>query len=289
MSPLAPIGSGHALGALATIYIGLDPVAFSLGPLSIRWYGIMYVIAIYVGVQVTRRFVPAFGADEEALWGLLPWAIAAGLVGGRLYYVVQNRQSYYLTHPQHILALWEGGMAFFGAIGAVLITIVVYGRLHRVAILPMLDVAAVFAAVGQPIGRIGNIVNGDILGYPTSLPWGTAYTNPHTFAPQIGVAYQPAAAYEIIANILLLGALWFILRRWRPPGLAAGLYVLGYSITQFVVFFSRSNSLTAFGLKQAQMTAVVTLIASLVFLWIIIVKRGGREPSPVTAEASDGP
>ena len=262
-----------SLLTLASIRIGIDPIAFSLGRVDIHWYGIMYAVAIYFGVEVAKRYVSAFQADEQVLWDFLPWAIAAGLIGGRLYYVVQNRQSYYLAHPQHILAFWEGGMAFFGAIFAVLVATIVFARISRAALLPMLDVAAIFAAAGQPIGRIGNIINGDILGSPTSLPWGTIYTNPHSFAPQLGVAYQPAAAYEIICNILLLGVLYLVLHRWRPPGLAAGLYVLGYSITQFVVFFWRDNSIAALGLKQAQLTAIVTLVLSIAFIAALVINR----------------
>ncbi len=272
----------------AAIRIGIDPTAVNIGNVAVHWYGIMYVVAIFVGARVAQRFVPAFGADEDALWDYFPWGIAAGLIGGRLYYVVQNDQSYYLHHPEHILAFWEGGMAFFGAIAAALISLLIYARLHHLSVLPMLDVAAIFAAVGQPIGRIGNIVNGDILGYRTSLPWGTIYTNPHSFAPELGVAYQPAAAYEIIANLVLLLGLWLILRRWRPPGLAAALYVVGYSITQFLVFFARSNSITAFGLKQAQLTAIVTFFAGLAFVYLVTrLRRAAPEPL-ASSNVADG-
>jgi phosphatidylglycerol:prolipoprotein diacylglycerol transferase len=262
------------------IWIGLDPTAFRLGPIAVHWYGIMYVLAIFVGVQVARRFVAPFRAREDDLWGLLPWAIGAGLLGGRLYYVAQNRQSYYLSHPEHILASWEGGMAFFGAIGAVALTIVIFARVRHLPVLPILDVAAIFAAVGQPIGRIGNIINGDIVGYQTNLPWGTVYTSPHTLAPQVGVAYQPAAAYEILANIALLAVLWLVLRRFRPPGLAACLYLLAYSVTQFIVFFWRNNSIAALGLKQAQLTALVTFCLGLVWLSLSLRLRGPDEARP---------
>ncbi len=257
-----------SLFSLAVIRIGIDPTAFHIGPVAIHWYGLFYVVAIIVGVEIARRYVTTFGADEDELWGFLPWAIGAGLLGGRLYYVLQNRQGYYLSNPEHILAAWEGGMAFFGAIGAVLIAAIIYAYRHRISLLPMLDVAAIFAAVGQPIGRIGNIINGDILGYQTSLPWGTAYTHPDSFAPQLGVAYQPAAAYEIIANLLLIGLMWLVLRRVRWPGLAAATYLLGYSVTQFIVFFERSNSIAAFGLKQAQLTAIVTFVFSLLLITV---------------------
>jgi phosphatidylglycerol:prolipoprotein diacylglycerol transferase len=261
----------HAV--VAAISIGIDPVAFRLGHLDIRWYGIMYVVAISLGARVALRFVNAFRADAEVLWSIFPWAIVAGLVGGRLYYVLQNRQLYYLQHPQHVLAFWEGGMAFFGAIIAVSATMIWVARRQHTSIWPLLDIAAIFAAVGQPIGRIGNIVNGDIVGYATTLPWGTAYTNPSTLAPKLNVPYQPAAAYEILANLLLIVALWLILRRWRAPGLAAGLYLTGYSVTQFVVFFWRANSVTLLGLKQAQLTAIVTFAVSLAFLWWVWPSR----------------
>ena len=264
----------------AYIYIGVDPVAFRLGPVAIRWYGIMYVVAIYIATRVAQRFVAFFGADEEELWGVLPWCIGAGVLGGRLYYVVQNRQGYYLAHPQHILAITEGGMAFFGAIGAAAVTIIVYSRRRHVALLPMLDVAAVFAAVGQPIGRIGNIINGDIVGYPTHLPWGFVYTNPHSLAPSSTVAFQPAPVYEIIANLILLLAMWLVLRRWRPPGLATCLYLGGYAVTQFIVFFGRANSVTLLGLKQAQLTALVTFAFAVVVFWLTVGHDHTRQKGP---------
>ena len=266
---------------VASITIGIDPRAFVLGPITLRWYGILYAVAIFIAANVAKRYVDAFGADEEQLWGLFPWAVAAGLLGGRLYYVVQNRQSYYLHNPGHMLAFWEGGMAFFGAIGAVAATLLVYAYIHKLSILPILDVAAVFAAVGQPIGRIGNIINGDIVGPATSLPWGTIYTNPHTFAPELGVAYQPAAAYEIVVNLVLLGVLWWVLHRWRPAGLAAGMYLIGYAVTQFIIFFWRSESITALGLRQAQLTAIVVFILGLAYLAFVL----RRHKPPIEAGA----
>ncbi len=250
-----------------TIVIGLDPVAFRLGPIAVHWYGLGYVLAIAVAAWVSLRIAPYFGADTEELWNVFPWAIVTGLIGGRLYFVVQNDQSYYLHHPQHILAAWEGGMAFFGAIIAVILTMIVFARVRGLSMWPFLDVAAIFAAVGQPFGRLGNIVNGDIVGYPTHLPWGTAYTNPHALAPALNVPYQPAAVYEILCNLALIAVLWFVLRRWRPAGAATALYITGYAVTQFLVFFWRANSVTALGLKQAQLTALVALAAGLALLW----------------------
>ncbi len=274
----------------ATIDINIDPVAFHLGGFAVRWYGIMYVVGIVIGAQLAKRFVRRLGASEDDLWSVFPWAVVFGLIGGRLYYVVQNDQMYFLHHPLQIFAVWNGGMAFFGAIAAVALTIAAFAWRRGLAIWPMLDVAALFAAFGQPFGRIGNIVNGDILGYATHLPWGTAYLNPGSFAPELGVAYQPAAAYEILANLVLIAALVLVVRRGTMPGRVTAAYLAGYSITQFVVFFWRANSITALDLKQAQLTAVVTFAASLALWWWLARRYRGVSRGPLApAGQADGP
>ncbi len=268
----------------ATIVIDMDPVAFRLGNIAVHWYGLMYVVAIVVAARVCLVIAPRLGADVEQLWSYFPWAVAAGLIGGRLYYVVQNRQGYYLSHPQHILAFWEGGMAFFGAIIAVALTAFIFVWRNRLALWPVMDVSAVFAAVGQPFGRIGNIINGDVVGYRTDLPWGTSYTNPHSLAPALGVPYQPAAAYEILANIVLILCLVFVARRWRTPGLVASTYLVGYSVSQFVIFFWRANSITALGLKQAQLTSIVAVLVGLgLLVWALRSAKAGVPAKPASA------
>lgn len=259
---------------LATIRINIDPVAFHLGPIAVHWYGIMYVVGILAGAYVARRYVEKLRADLSQLYDLLLWGIGAGLVGGRLFFVVQNRQSYYLHHPQDILAFWQGGMAFFGAIAAAIVATFVFASVRHIPVWPLLDVAAVFAAAGQPFGRIGNLVNGDIVGYPTHLPWGVAYLNQHALSPALGVAYQPAPAYEILANLALLALLLPLANRSPRAGVVAAVYLAGYSVTQFMVFFWRANSITALGLKQAQLTSIVTFGVSLtLLLWLLSSRR----------------
>ena len=122
----------------------------------------------------------------------------------------------YLSNPLRIFAVWEGGMAFYGAIFGVVITILLLARRLRFSILDLLDVAAIFAVVGQFFGRIGNIINGDVLGFPTKLPWGFIYANPNSFAPRNDIAYQPAAVYEALIDILLFGLLWWQRKKLKP-------------------------------------------------------------------------
>ncbi|MGE3856185.1 MAG: prolipoprotein diacylglyceryl transferase [Dehalococcoidia bacterium] len=265
---------------MLTILIDIDPVAIALGPVEIRWYGLMYMVGIWLGLAVVARLAPVLRVTADEVWEFAGLGVLAGLLGGRLYYVVQNRPGYYLEHPEDILAVWQGGMAFFGAIIAVTATLVLYARWRGRSVWPFLDAGALFAAIGQPIGRIGNIVNGDVIGYPTDVPWGTAYAHEGAFAPALGVAYHPAAAYSIIAGLLLLGVLVAVMRL-RRPGFVFATYLVGYSVTQFVVFFWRANSVTAFGLKQAQLTAIgVGLVGLLVLL---VLSRRPRVEASRTA------
>jgi phosphatidylglycerol:prolipoprotein diacylglycerol transferase len=269
---------------MISITIGIDPVAFSIGSVEIHWYGVMYVVGIGFAAWVTHRIAARMGNDVDALWDLFPIAIFTGLAGGRLYFVVQDDVGDYLRNPGDIVALWDGGMAFFGAIMAVVATILVFARVRGLSPWPMFDVISVFAVVGQMFGRIGNIVNGDVIGSATTVAWGTAYTHPDSFAPEFGVPYHPAAAYSILANLVLLGVLFAVFRRWRFTGVTFGTYLVGYSVTQFVIFFWRTNSITAFGLKQAQLTAIVIGLIGAAILWYRLRERepvvvGGAAPA----------
>lgn len=264
------------------ITIPWDPI-FQLGPLPVHWYGVGYAVAIAVGWMIGTRYLQSRGIRESQLGGLGIWAVIIGLVAGRLYYVVQSGLGYYLTHPLHIFAFWEGGMAFYGAVFAVPIAIAVFCRRLHLPLWTVLDGAALFAAIGQTIGRIGNIINGDIVGYPSNLPWAVRYTNPHSLAPVRGVAYQPAAAYELIFSLALFGFLaWLRTRRPRPGALII-LYVGLYAVGQFVVFFLRDNIVIAFGLKQAQLTSLAVLVVGVPLL--VLLRR--RWPTVWADESTD--
>ena len=254
----------------AVIKIGIDPVLLRLGPFAIHWYGLMYVVGITAGLQIAIPYASRFGISREVAYELFWPVLIACLVGGRLYYVVQSNLGSYLRHPQNILATWEGGMAFYGAV--ILGTPALYVMCVRkgVSFGRAMDAAALFIPLAQGFGRIGNIINGDILGYPSSLPWATQYTNPHnTFVPSHAVAYQPAAAYELLFTAGLFALIWALRNRFRVPGTVFLVWLVVYSIGQFVLFFGRANVVVLVGLKQAQMTAIIITLLALGwwFLW----------------------
>jgi len=272
---------------LAYIPINIDPVIFYIGPLALRWYGLMYVVGIVLGLWFIRGYTKRKGISQDKVYRILWWCVVAGLIGGRLYFVIQqpNFFSFYIKQPQHILATWEGGMAFFGAIFLVIPTIFWRARVERINPLVAIDAGVLFAAAGQIFGRIGNIINGDIVGYRSNLPWATLYTNPHSFFCQ-GLAdptlcgnpitaVQPAAAYEMLANIALLSIMFFLAYRLRRPGTLMLVYLFGYVITQFFVFFVRDNLVVSFlglnwGLKQAQWTSLVLFILLIPLTFLVL-------------------
>jgi phosphatidylglycerol:prolipoprotein diacylglycerol transferase len=255
------------------IHLNIDPVMFSLGPLALRWYGLMYVVAIVMGLWLIRKYTARQGLKKEQIYRMLLWCIVAGVIGGRLYFVIQQPDLVpnYLLKPQRILATWEGGMAFYGAV--FLIVPVLFWRAIKERLNPLvvLDAGALFAACAQPFARIGNIINGDIIGYPSTLPWSTVYDNPASWAcqnPAAGTCHvpvQPASAYEILFNLLLIGILLLLARWYRRPGTRLLIYLGGYALTQFLVFFTRTNTVVPlftldWGLKQAQWTSLIVLL-----------------------------
>lgn len=253
------------------IIVDANPTAFSIGPLAVHWYGLMYVVGIAVGLLVAWPYARSKGFTRNQLETVVLWAIPAGLVGARLYYVIQQPLGPYLKEPWRILAAWEGGMAFYGAIFAVVIVLLVAGWRLKISILRLLDVGALFAVVGQFFGRIGNFINGDVIGYPTNLPWGVIYTNPGSFAPRHDLAYQPAAAYEALIDVLLFGLLWW-LRNKLKPGVLFFVYIVGYSLSQIIVFIWRDNEVIFLGLKQAQLTAIVVIVVA-VMVFLVLFRR----------------
>lgn len=280
---------------LGYVVLNIDPILLRLGSLAIHWYGLAYVVAISVGLWAILRWTRKEGVSENQVWSIFLWVAVAGVVGGRLYFVIQQPDlvSNYLLKPINIIAVWNGGMAFFGAIFLGSLTLFFLAPRYGFDRFLALDGGAVFAMAGQIFGRFGNIINGDILGYqvapfvhvpagvcaqspcvwyvpdPHILAWSIVYLNPGSFAAQ-GIPFQPAPVYEILMNLVILGLLWPV--RLLLPRIRAGLlftaYFALYGLSQIVVFFFRgSEPITPFlGVtifKQAQWTGLVVMLLAI--------------------------
>ncbi len=266
--------------ALGTITIDIDPV-IHIGSISVHWYGVMYAVAFLVAFRYgVLPYLEPRGISRQTAERALVWTIIFGLLGGRLYYVIQQPNlGDYLRDPIRIIAVWEGGMAFFGAIIAGLATVTVLARRYRLSSWLFWDAAVIFAVVGQPIGRIGNVINGDILGPQSTVPWATGYANPHAVLQQ-GFHlvndpggpwfYQPAAVYEALGTIVIGLILLALLRRRVRVGALAVAYIPLYAISQLILFqFRSSEPVLALGLHQAQWTALVILLVVSPIVYVV--------------------
>jgi phosphatidylglycerol---prolipoprotein diacylglyceryl transferase len=266
------------------IKIGIDPVLVTIGGLKVHWYGIMIALGLYAGIQVALRDSPRRGINKDQLMNVALLGAVLGIIGGRLYYVVQNNPSFYLHHPTEIIAVWQGGMAFFGAIFGGALALAISAWRWRMPFWSLLDVGALGMAIGQAIGRIGNIINGDIVGYKTN-GWGFEYTNPNTFGP-LNVPVQPASLYELLISLALFLLLWNLRTRIHPEGMLAMIYIVLYSISQFFIFFLRDNIVILGGLKQAQVTSLVVIALTLpVIAYLLRKERLAAPPERQPTEA----
>jgi phosphatidylglycerol---prolipoprotein diacylglyceryl transferase len=266
------------------IKIGIDPVLVTIGGLKIHWYGIMIALGLYAGIQLALRDAPRRGINRDQLMNVALLAAVLGIIGGRLYYVVQNNPSFYLHHPAEIIAVWQGGMAFFGAMFGGAVALAISAWRWRMPFWSLLDVGALGMTIGQAIGRIGNIINGDIVGYRTT-GWGFEYTNPNTFGP-LNVPVQPASLYELLISLALFLLLWNLRTRIHPEGMLAMIYIVLYSVSQFFIFFLRDNIIILGGLKQAQVTSLVVIALTLpVIAYLLRRERLAPPPENQVTEA----
>jgi phosphatidylglycerol:prolipoprotein diacylglycerol transferase len=288
--------------ALGVIRIDIDPV-IHIGGISVHWYGVMYAVAFLVAFRYgVLPHVEKRGISRQMAERALVWTIVFGLLGARLYYVVQQPNlGDYLRDPVRIIAVWEGGMAFFGAIIAGLATVAIFSWRNHISAWLLADAAVLFAVIGQPIGRIGNVINGDILGAASTLPWATAYTNPHAVlqanfqlcTAANCVAYQPAAVYEAIGTVLIGVALFALRRRGVRHGALVVAYIPLYALSQLILFqFRASEPVVGLGLHQAQWTAIVMLLVvtpAVFWFWRRTAPAADGSAAPRAADGPIGP
>ncbi|MCL4371383.1 MAG: prolipoprotein diacylglyceryl transferase [Chloroflexi bacterium] len=257
------------------IFIDIDPTIARLGHYSLRWYGLFINLAIVAAFVVALREARRKGVAEDDVYGLGAWAVLGGFVGARLLHVI-DRWPEYLAQPSAIFAIQNGGLAIYGAILGGVAAGALYARRHGLSIGRMADLAAPGIVLGQAIGRIGCLIQGDALGAPTSLPWGVVYLNPEAMAPSLGVAYHPTPAYELIGDILIFAMLWGLRKRLKTEGALFLMYLTLYSTLKFTVTLVRQEVLWLAGLQEAQVVSLVGGLASLGLL-IYLSKRQLRE------------
>lgn len=224
---------------LDDVYQAVDPVAFSLGPFDVRWYGIAYVLGFIccavVMYRVARRW--KINLDVDALLTVTTCIIVGVIVGGRLGYVLFYGDGRYLEEPLKMLALNEGGMSFHGGLAGALAAGAVAARLLRVPYLTLVDLGCIGAPLGLFFGRCANFVNGELWGAPTDAPWGVVFGGSAGMMPR-----HPSQLYEAVLEGLVIFAVLYLLSRKVPPrprGFFAGSFLVLYACFRFLIEFVR--------------------------------------------------
>lgn len=250
------------------IHPQFDPIALQLGPLAIRWYGLMYLLA-FASVLLLGRYriktQPKLGWSNRDLDDMLFLGVLGVVLGGRLGYVLFYKFSEYLHDPIRILFVWEGGMAFHGGFLGVVVAMIWFARSRGKSWMSVTDFIAPLAPLGLGAGRIGNFINGELWGRVTDVPWAMVF-------PLIDdQPRHPSQLYQFaLEGLLLFALLWWFSRRWRPLGAVSGVFLIGYGVQRFLVEFTREPDgflgLLAFGLSMGQWLSLPMVIAGIAML-----------------------
>jgi phosphatidylglycerol:prolipoprotein diacylglycerol transferase len=199
----------------------IDPIALRLGPLSIHWYGIIMASAILAAAWLGTAEARRRGENPEVGWSMLLWAVVGGVVGARLYHVI-SAWSFYRVNPGLIIQVWNGGLGIPGAVIGGAAAVYLYTRLRHLPTGRWFDIFVMALPLGQAIGRLGNFVNQELYGPPTTLPWGIPIDAAHRIGPWLDLNAYPVAttrfvplfAYEALLSLATLGAMLWISRRF---------------------------------------------------------------------------
>lgn len=217
-------------------YPEIDPVAFSLGPLDVRWYGIMYLLGFLSGFLLLKMRAQRPGSHwtAEQVSDLIFYGAMGVILGGRVGYVLFYNFSGFLANPLSLFQVWNGGMSFHGGLLGVMIAVWLFARNSKKHYWDVLDFGAPIVPIGLGLGRIGNFIGGELVGRVTDSPWGMVFPHAGELPRHASQLYQ--ASLEGVALFLIL---WIFSRKPRPRYAVSGLFALFYGVFRFIAEFAR--------------------------------------------------
>lgn len=245
-----------------------DPIAFSLGPIAVRWYGLMYLVAfaqlLVLGrVRIARGRAPL---DARGLDDLLFYGVLGVVLGGRLGYVLFYKPGYYAAHPAEIIAVWTGGMSFHGGLLGVIVAMALFAWRRRMSFWTVADFIAPLVPLGLAAGRLGNFINGELWGRPSGVPWAMVFPQAGDGEPR-----HPSQLYQLgLEGLLLFVIVWLYSGRPRPRAAVSGLFLLGYGLLRFTGEYFREPDdflgFLALGLSMGQWLCLPMIVFGLTLL-----------------------
>lgn len=238
-------------------------IAFHLGPFKVRWYGLTFALAVLAATWLASVEARRKGDNPDYAWQAVPVLLVLGLVGARLYHVI-DRWEFFRQNPEKIIAVWEGGIGIYGGIAGVLVGAVLFAWWNGLPLARWLDTGAPALLLGQAIGRWGNFFNQELFGPPTSLPWGIPIdpeNRPLKWADS--ERFQPLFLYESLWNLAMMAVLLFIARRWGHRlrnGDLALLYGIAYPSGRLWLEFFRTGNWLVAGVPIAQIISAASIV-----------------------------
>ncbi|MDG1733498.1 MAG: prolipoprotein diacylglyceryl transferase [Thalassotalea sp.] len=236
----------------------IDPIIFSIGPVALRWYGLMYLVGFVFAMIIANK-----AADKSnGLWtrdqvsDLLFYGFLGVILGGRVGYVLFYNFDYFLTDPIYLFKIWTGGMSFHGGLLGVIAAVAIFARKEKKGFLAVGDFVAPLVPLGLGAGRIGNFLNAELWGRETDVPWAMVFPT-----DSLQLARHPSQLYEFfLEGVVLFCIVYFIGRKAKAPGLASGLILAGYGLFRtFVEFFREPDAHLGFIFSFVSMGQILSM------------------------------
>jgi phosphatidylglycerol:prolipoprotein diacylglycerol transferase len=270
------------------VHPNIDPVAIKLGPLKVHWYGLMYLLGFWGAwwLGTVRAKWPHVNWPRERVGDLLFYAVLGVILGGRIGYMLfyaYDPQGHWLEaqDPSTIFRIWDGGMSFHGGLMGVIVAMLIFAYHHKLTFWEVADFAAVITPFGLFTGRIGNFINGELWGAPTTLPWGMVFQNAHDNLP-----HHPSQLYEAgLEGLAMLAILWWVGTRPTPRGTISGLFLVLYAVFRFAIEFVRLPD-TQLGylygtgwFTMGMQLCVPMFLCGVAFIWMAYHRKPAAQPS----------
>ncbi|MEA1871961.1 MAG: prolipoprotein diacylglyceryl transferase [Caldisericota bacterium] len=264
--------------------ISIDPVAFTIGSLTVRWYGIIVGVAVILMIVITAREAKRLGITRD-LYNLFLWCIIGGYIGARLAYVIYDWE-HFIANPGEIIGV--AGLAQNGMIIGVIVAALIYMRVTRMRFSTLLsigDAVAVAMPLALAIARIACTINGCCTGtFAPNLPWAVVYTHPNSVAP-LNVPMHPTQIYHLLWGLIVFSVVWRLRGKFKPEGCLAFFCFCLFAAGDFGIRVLRTDEPVLWGLRQAQVLDLAILV---VFLpWLIIRMRRFKKQALVTELANE--
>ena len=265
------------------IDINIDPTMFELGPFTLTWHGFFTAVGIIAGVTLAVYLAKKDGIPSEVGQEIALVAIPSAIIGARLFYCAEHWDQFSGDPISIITDITEGGITLYGGLIGGVLGGLAYGFWRHLPIAICLDAAAPGMILGQGIGRIGDLINGEHHADPSGLPWAVRYIHPNTLG-EIGIAVHPTAGgYELLGDLIICLALVFVLRKYlKTPGWVFCSYMALYGIMRFFLSYTRTDEATVWDVPVPQLVGAIT-----VGLAIVLAAVLARWPGPITKEYAE--